>query len=480
MPLLGQNVKVVLMAGGRGERFWPRSTRALPKQFLKVGGENSLLRRTYERALALVDPSSIYAVTGTEYEALTRQELPELPKDNLILESIGRNTAPALALAALWIERASQPSVVIALPSDHHVVGERKFQAALLSAVESAKAGYMVTLGIKPTRPETGYGYIRTGAPVGSFGGMAVCRVAGFTEKPDVETARQYLQCGEYLWNSGMVIAHTSTLQGEVERFLPKVHELLREVSASARDLGELWAKLSERFGELPSISFDYGVLERSDRLVTVPAHFGWNDIGDWAALGRVLPVDEGGNAVRGDTLLHECSNMMVDADSGRLVVAVGAHDLIVVDTPQALLVCAKDQAQEVRSVAGLASALVDAFERTQLPEGTVVQKPWGREIWWAVTEHYAAKIVEVRAGQALSLQYHERKHETLYCQFGTGHLRIGDEEHDVRPGKVFSIPPGTVHRLEATTDLRLIEVSSPDLDDIVRLEDRYGRIDQA
>jgi mannose-6-phosphate isomerase-like protein (cupin superfamily) len=254
---------------------------------------------------------------------------------------------------------------------------------------------------------------------------------------------------------------------------LPAVHERLLTMNEGAATLQELRAQVETRFAEMPSVSVDVGILERSERVVTIPAHFGWTDIGDWAAMGRLLPADDDGNAVRGEALLRDSHGLIVDADASRLVVTIGVNDLIIVDTPQALLLCAKEKVQEVRQVTGLATAFVEALTQQQRPEGREVLTPWGREIWWAMTDRYAGRLLEVRAGHALSLHLHERKHETLFVQRGTGRLRRGEEWHWVRPGAVFAIPPGTPHRIEAHADLAMIEVSTPEVDDVVHLEEQ-------
>lgn len=303
MPLHTDRVKVVLLAGGRGERFWRRSTRALPKQFLQVDGQKSLLRKTFERLLPALDPRAVYVVTGREYAALTRRELPELGADQLILEPVGRNTAPALGLAALWLSRMEPDTVLVALPSDHHIVGEAKFHATLAAAVQAAEEGAVITLGVEPSRPETGYKYIRTGPQLTQIAGLPLFRTAGFREKPDAETAARYWQSGEFFWNSGILVAQSRTLLAEIALHLPEVHRRLQEMDRAATTLQALRAQVQERFAEMPSISIDYGVLERSERVVTIPASFGWTDVGDWATIGRLLPVDHLGNAMRGETL---------------------------------------------------------------------------------------------------------------------------------------------------------------------------------
>lgn len=341
MPLLTDRVKILLLAGGRGERFWPRSTRALPKQFLQVDGRKSLLRKTFERLLPVVDPRAVYVVTGKEHEALTRRELPELTGDQVILEPVGRNTAPALGLGALWLSRLEPESVLLALPSDHHIVGEAEFHAALAVAVQAAEEGVLVTLGVAPDRPETGYGYIRTGPRVKEIAGLPLLRSAGFTEKPDAGTAARYCQSGEFLWNSGIVVSRSQTLLAEIALYLPEVHKLLAQMDRTAATLQELRTQVQARFAEMPSISIDYGVLERSAQVLTIPVSFGWTDV------------------------------------------------LTIVDPPQALLVCAREKAQEVSQVTPVAAAAVEALALQQQPAGDEIPHPWGREICWAATERY-------------------------------------------------------------------------------------------
>lgn len=471
------HVRVVLLAGGKGERFWPRSTTDIPKQFLPMAGNKSLLRNTFDRIAGFVPVASIYVTTGARYGGLTRQELPELPAENLILEPEGRDTAPSLGLASLWVEQVDPDAIMVALPADHHIIGEGKFRATLAAAVAAAADGGLVTLGVHPTRPETGYGYIQVGDAVGEHRGLPVHRALRFVEKPDARTAERYLASGDYLWNSGMFVWKVSSLRREIARHLPELHAVLEELAA-AGDLEAMRAALPEVFRRAPKISIDYGVMEKSDQVYVVPAYFGWDDVGSWSAVERLRPRDEQGNCLTGDVVAYDSRNLIVEG--GRRVIAtVGVSDLIVVDTDEALLVCHKSRAQDVKKVAALAAPFTHPGAPPAAlpqPEGQVVEKPWGREIWWAVTDQYVGKLLEVRAGQSLSLQYHERKLETMFFQSGQARLRLGEEWLDAGPGKVVTIPPGTVHQLVAVTDVRVIEVSTPHLDDVIRLSDRYGR----
>jgi len=352
------DVRVVLLAGGRGERFWPRSTEARPKQFLQVDGKESLLRSTYARAAALTSLESIYVVTHERYADLVRKELPALPEANLILEPCARNTAAALGLAA---RRLGPQSIIVAMPSDHHITGPARFRVTLQTAVEVARHEHLVAIGIPPTRPETGYGYIRRGAPLELPTALPAFRVERFAEKPDRATAEEYLACGDYAWNSGILVARADVLDQEICRHLPELHAALEEVGWAGQEGTRLPPTVAEQFAGLPGISIDKGVLERSDRVAMVPGHFGWNDVGDWAALSRLLPLDENGNAVIGEVLLQDARRVVVHGGD-RLVVLLGVSDLIVVDTPKVLLVCAREQAQEVRQVARIGAAFADAL----------------------------------------------------------------------------------------------------------------------
>lgn len=476
MPSQRASVRVVLLAGGKGERLWPKSTPALPKQYLRLIDNKSLIQAAFERVRGLVPAAAIYVVTGAAYRQLTEQELPGLPAQNIITEPEGRDTAPSLGLAALRIELEDPEAVMIALPADHYILGDRRFCVTLEAAVEAARQGGLHILGVPATRPEPGYGYIKVGETVAECRHLPVREVVRFVEKPDQETARQFVDSGDYLWNSGMLVCRVAFLRQEIARHLPVLHGLLEEMRAAAPTPAQLQAAANESFARAPRVSLDYGLLEKSDQVYVIPAYFGWHDVGSWAALEQLRPRDDHGNTVQGDAIVHGCRNLLVDASSGRVVAAVGLQDLIIVDTDSALLVCAKDAAQAVRRVAELAAPFTRDVLPTAPPEGKVVGKPWGWEVWWAVTDAYAAKVLEVMAGHSLSLQYHARKLESLYFQAGTGRLRLGETWQKVQPGHVVTLPPGTIHQIEAVTDMTIIEVSTPELEDVVRLEDRYGR----
>lgn len=480
MPSTGQapQVKVVLLAGGGGERFWPRSRPHWPKQFLDLDGSGSLLQQAYRRALALVEPAAVFVATRASYTGLVRDQLPDLAPDRLIPEPVGRDTAPGLGLAALLLARRDPDAVMVALPADHYIPDTAAFaRVAAAAAAAAARHQALVTMGIRPSRPETGYGYVQVGTPAGESFGRPVYRVQRFVEKPDAATAAGYLAGGGYLWNSGMFAWPVRVLLAEIGRHLPDLAAVLAELDRH-RTLSSLRTALPRVFPQAPKVSIDYGVLEKSNNVLVVPADFTWDDVGTWTALERMRPGDDQGNRVRGTAVLHGSRNTVVEGN-GRVIAAVGVENLIIVDTDDAVLVCHRDHAQAVRQVTTRAEAALVKAAPGHPPApaaGQVVDKPWGREVWWAVTDHYVGKLIEVRAGHSLSRQYHVEKHETLYFQRGRGRLLVGAAWQPVGPGTVVTLPPGTTHQLEAITDLAVIEVSTPHLDDVVRLSDRYGR----
>ncbi len=340
---------VVIMAGGSGERFWPYSRREKPKQFLAIGGRESLLQQAVARAKALVDVEKIYVVTGRAYSELVREQAPELPPENLIVEPVGRDTAPCIALTALLLAARDPETLMVVLPSDHMILDERRFCEAITRALAlAADTNGLVTVGIQPTRPETGYGYIRLGEPVED--GSAY-RVDRFVEKPDACRAAEYLASGEYLWNSGMFIWRAKAIIEAISRHLP---ELAAAMEPIERALGtaDFEETLNDHFPRLPKISIDYGVIERAANVWVVPGSFGWDDLGSWTALERVLEPDSFGNLVEGKAVLVDTENVIARNDNrDKLMVTLGLKDLLVVDMPDVLLVAHKDREPELKKV---------------------------------------------------------------------------------------------------------------------------------
>jgi len=336
----------VVMAGGSGTRFWPRSRRDVPKQLLALAGRRTLLQETVTRMAAIVGWRHVVVVTGARHAAAVRRQLPRLARSQILVEPVGRNTAPAIALAALHAASRIPHGRMIVAPSDHVVTGMAGFRSTVARAFAAAeRAGALVTLGVRPTRPETGYGYIRPGRPLPGVGGGAAW-VEAFIEKPDARRATRLIAQRRVLWNSGMFVWRTDRILEELGRWLPAV---MRPLERAVRTGGA--SALARAYRSVPAVSIDTGILERAERVAVVPARFGWSDVGSWAAMGDLWPLDrKGGNAARGALLAVDSSGCVVDSP-GRLVALVGVEDLVVVDTPDALLVCPKGRAQDVRRV---------------------------------------------------------------------------------------------------------------------------------
>lgn len=339
-------IHAVILAGGWGERLWPMSTRSRPKQLLKLAGDESLVRATVRRIAPLASAEGALVLTGEAIRGAIAEELPDVPPGRIIAEPVGKNTAPAIALAARLLLAEDPDAVMVVLPADHVIADEDAFRAAVALAARAADSPRaLATLGIRPTRPETEYGYIRPGAE-SAVPGVFVAEE--FTEKPDPATARAFLSGGRHLWNSGMFVWRADRFLEEVARHLPAVADAL----ASVPDLGDAGFEAAVRryYDAVPAVSVDYGVMERADGVVVVPAGFGWDDVGSWKALERVWKCDEAGAAARGDAVLIDAERCIVSAEGG-VAAVVGVSDVIVAHTSEATLVCAKERAGDVRRV---------------------------------------------------------------------------------------------------------------------------------
>jgi len=341
----------VIMAGGSGTRFWPLSRRDRPKQFLALAGDEPLLAATVSRLPPLARARETFIVCGPKHAAAARRLLPKLPEQNFIVEPCARNTAPCVGLAALHVARRDPRGIMAMLPADHHIARPPAFRDALAAAADLAEKGAIATIGIRPSRPETGYGYLKLGprlAARGRKGKGAAHKVERFVEKPDLVTAARYLADGSYLWNSGIFAFRADVILEEIRRVMPVLGE---QLDAIQRAIGTPSYKktLARIFPECPSISIDYGVMEKSTRIAVVPADFGWSDVGSFAALPDVRPTDHLGNVAEGDAVVLDARNVVVLAKGGRPVAVVGIDDVIVVDAGDAVLVCRCDRAQDVR-----------------------------------------------------------------------------------------------------------------------------------
>jgi mannose-1-phosphate guanylyltransferase len=342
----------VVMAGGSGTRFWPLSRKNRPKQFLALAGEEPLLAATVGRLPPLARPRDTYVVCGPRHAAAAKKMLKALPAENFVVEPCARNTAPCVGLAALHVARRDPRGMMAMLPADHHIARPKAFREALLAGAELAERGAIATIGIRPSRPETGYGYLKLGPRLAARGrgrrGSAARKVERFVEKPDVVTAARYLADGNYLWNSGIFVFRADVILEEIRRAMPVLGE---QLDAIQQTLGTpVYGRTLKRvFPDCPSISIDYGVMEKSSRIVVVPADFGWSDVGSFAALPDVRPTDHLGNVAEGDALVIDGRNDIVIAAGGRPVAVVGIEDVVVVDAGDAVLVCRRDRAQDVR-----------------------------------------------------------------------------------------------------------------------------------
>lgn len=338
----------LIMAGGRGERFWPKSRQNLPKQFLNIVGNKSMLQQTVERINPLIPVERIFVSTGSDYYGLVTEQLPDLPPENIIVEPVGRDTAPCIGLATVLIERIFSDAVMAVMPSDHLILDSRQFLDCLAAAVEFARRGPgVVTLGMRPNRPETGYGYIHVGTSEAKNGPHTIHRVNGFKEKPDRARAEEFLKAGDYLWNSGMFIWRVDTIRGLIQKHLPEVHDILGGI-LEALNAGKMDSVLEKEFSRMPKISVDYGIMEKADNVYVIPGDFGWDDVGGWLALTRVSSTDVYGNIISCSHVGIDTRNCIIEGN-GKLVVTVGLEDAVVVNTEDVILVCHKDRAADLK-----------------------------------------------------------------------------------------------------------------------------------
>ncbi len=342
-------MRVVLMAGGSGTRLWPKSRQGRPKQFLDLLGERTMLQDTLDRVAPLVSWHDIYIVTGREYAPLLKEQATQVPPQNIIFEPFGRNTAPCIALAAIYLARKGRDEPMAVLPADHYIGKPEEFRKILQVGAKVARRGSLVTLGIVPTQPETGYGYIRRGSKVDELDGIPVYRVDRFTEKPDLETAREYLAAGGYYWNSGMFLWTPNTILSEIATHMPELYDQIMRVDTVLGTERE-WETLKCVWERVQPQSIDYGVMEKSRNAVVIPADIDWSDVGDWAALATILPADEMANVVHSGHIGIDTRNSLIYA-SGRLIATIGVENMIVVDAGDAVLICPKNRAQQVKDI---------------------------------------------------------------------------------------------------------------------------------
>lgn len=454
-------MKAIVLAGGSGTRLWPLSRKNYPKQLLKLNAEKSLLQQTVERLLKIIPPDDIIIVTNDKYKFHVKSELAGF--SNVVVEPESRNTAAAIAVGIKYcVEKlgCKGDEVISVLPSDHVIEPVERFMEYIKQSEKIAKGGHIVTFGIKPTRPETGYGYIKVGVKNEGY-----YKVEKFTEKPDIETAKHYVNSSSYYWNSGIFAFRVDLIIEEFKRHIPEIGNLF-DIS---------FDELISRFTEMPNISIDYAVMEKSDKLVTLPMELLWNDIGSWDSLFDLMDKDGDGNVKTGDAIMIDTKDTMVIGDK-RLIVTIGLEDCLVVDTADALLISKRGHSQKVKDFVN------NIDNRKEVLEHVTTYRPWGSYTVLEEGPRYKIKRIVVNPGEELSLQMHHHRSEYWVVVKGTARVTIGDKEIFIHENESAYVPKSTLHRLKnpGKIHLELIEVQNGEYlgeDDIVRIEDRYGRV---
>lgn len=466
IPIFG-----VILAGGTGTRFWPLSRSQYPKQVLKILGTESLLQATIRRLVSLIPPDRLAVITSAAQEDALRLELnrPEWENITIWLEPEGRNTAAAIGLAAVYLRERWPQGVMAVFPADHYIRDHAELLAALRYGARWAEAGCLVTFGVAPHKPETGYGYLELGEALEPTGKIFHCQ--RFVEKPDLSQARQFLAEGRFLWNSGIFMFRRDVIWEAFNRHLPELTaQLARLASGAGSDLSAIYAAL-------PSISFDYGVMEKAERVVTIPVNLRWRDLGSWGALYDLFPADSQGNIFLGPNAVDSDSQGCLFYSQSRLIATLGLRDTIVVDTADATLVCHRDRSQEVKKLVNL----LQKRRHAELIQHPTVPRPWGSYTVIDRGPGYKVKQVLVHPGKRLSLQRHRHRAEHWVVVQGKALVTIGSETRLLQANQSVYVPAETVHRLEnpGSEPLRLIEIQTGaylEEDDIVRLEDDFWR----
>lgn len=474
-----------IIAGGSGSRLWPVSRETMPKPFMRLEDGQSFLQKTFLRVAALSSQSTVLTVINRELLFRLHDDYSEVNTNNLalelILEPFGRNTAAAIVLAALQVKSHWGDSAqILVLPADHLIEKEQAFIKAVSQARAIAKQGFLVTFGLQPTFPETGYGYIEKGEALGDTG----YKVQRFVEKPDLATAETYLSSGRYLWNSGMFCMQASTLLLEVEQHDPELLELVRKSWLQARTLKDKQITQleinAEQFKRVPDLSIDVALMEKSHKVAVVPCELGWSDIGSWQSVSELTSPDLNENRIIGETILHDVKGCFIDSPS-RLVAAIGVEDLIIVDTPDALLITNKSRSQDVKIIS---EQLKKQQHPAYLGHRTTV-RPWGMYTVLAAAGRYKIKSIVVKPKATLSLQSHHHRSEHWVVVSGIAEITKDSKKFLLHTNESTYISIGEKHRLSnpGIVDLVIIEVQCGEYlgeDDIIRYEDVYGRAKEA
>ncbi len=468
-------MKPVVLAGGTGSRLWPKSRAALPKQFLSLTSNSTMLQDTISRLKGTNAESPVF-ICNDAHRFLVAEQLRKknIKHDGILLEPVGRNTAPAIALAALHATKNENDPVLLVLAADHLIKDQEAFHSAIVKAEALANEGKLVTFGIVPDKPHTGYGYIKAGKVLN-----VGFEVADFVEKPQPETAKQYVESGDFFWNSGMFMFKASRYIEELGKYNPEMLEVCRRaIETEAPDLDFIRVD-SEIFSTCPDDSIDYAVMEKTDSAAMVPLDAGWSDVGSWTSLWETADKDEDGNVCVGDTILEKTRNSYVNAEQ-RLVSVIGLEDVIVVETKDAVMVAHKDDAQSIKAVVNR----LKAEKRPEFEFHREVFRPWGSYDSIDSGARFQVKRITVKPGEKLSVQMHHHRAEHWIVVSGSANVTIDDNTKLVTENESVYIPIGAVHALEnpGKIPLELIEVQSGAYlgeDDIVRFSDRYGRVDK-
>jgi mannose-1-phosphate guanylyltransferase len=464
----------VIMAGGSGTRLWPLSRQLFPKQFLTLNGNNSMLQNTAHRLKGIKhQPPVVICNEEHRFSVAEQFRLNNIKNSGILLEPVGRNTAPAIALAAFNVLKTGEDPLLLVLAADHIIKDEAAFCQSVNIATEHAKKGKLVTFGIVPTAAEIGYGYIKRGEEIDNSG----FNVAKFVEKPNLSTAQQYLENGDYYWNSGMFLFRASNYLAELKKYRPDIYSAC-ELSIAKIQIDADFVRVDKSaFEACPDDSIDYAVMEKTSQAVMVPMDCGWSDVGSWTALWEIDEKDENGNVFKGDVISIDSSNSYVNAQE-KLVAIIGLTDVVVVETKDAILVSKKSETQHVKKIV----EQLKANDRPEFQLHREVHRPWGKYDSVDSSERFQVKRITVKPGAKLSVQMHHHRAEHWIVVAGTAKVTNGDKDILLTENQSTYIPIGVIHALEnpGRVDLELIEVQSGIYlgeDDIVRFEDKYGRV---
>lgn len=461
----------IILAGGSGSRLWPLSRELYPKQLLNISGDKSLLQATFERLSKFMPAKNIISVTNTKHTSNVRMQLETLSKDISVLsEPLSKNTAPAIALATKYIEQNTKEKdpVILVVPSDHLIKNTKHFISTVEKGEKLAKEGYIVTFGIEPDYPETGYGYIN----ILNQHILKGFKVKEFVEKPDTKTAQKYIEAKTYFWNSGIFMFKASTMIEEIKKLAPEIAKTMEEFDFSNTDKIDY-----NLFDKMPNISIDYAIMEKSDKIALVKLESDWNDLGSWQSIYDVSNKDSNHNVMIGHVLDEGSKNSFVYSSS-KLVATIGLEDTVIVETEDAILACKKDKTQDVKKIF---DKLKKENDNTHLVHKTVY-RPWGFYTVLAEKKGFLSKLIHVNVGQKLSVQSHNHRSEHWVVLSGQAKVVLEGKEYILSTGNSIDIPVKAIHSLQNPyeEDLEIIEVQLGDIlleEDIVRYEDMYGRI---